>query len=66
MEQRRIFIDRRHQGEDRRIERDPCKNMPIDIYHRKRRKRMDRRHPARTLLEDYMAYLGDLESKSSH
>jgi hypothetical protein len=40
--------------------------MPIDIYHRKRRKSTDRRHPQRTLVDDYQAYLGDLESKATH
>jgi hypothetical protein len=61
----KIFIDRR-QGDERRLDSDPCKNMPIDIYHRKRRKSIDRRHPQRTLIDDYKAYSGDLESKAKH
>lgn len=61
----KIFVDRRR-GEERRLDTDPCKNMPIDIYHRKRRKSTDRRHPERTLVDDYQAYLGELESKSTH
>jgi hypothetical protein len=61
----KIFIDRR-QGDERRLDSDPCKNMPIDIYHRKRRKSIDRRHPQRTLVDDYKAYSGDLESKAKH
>jgi len=65
MNSHKIFIDRR-QGDERRLDTDPCKNMSIDIYHRKRRKSIDRRHPARTLADDYQAYLGDLESKVSH
>lgn len=62
----KIFIDRRNPHDNRRLDRDPCKNMPIDIYHRKRRKSVDRRHPERTLAEDYLAYLGQLESKFNH
>jgi hypothetical protein len=61
----KIFVDRR-QGDERRLDSDPCKNMPIDIYHRKRRKSTDRRHPQRTLVDDYQAYLGNMESKSMH
>jgi hypothetical protein len=61
----KIFVDRRR-GEDRRLDSDPCKNMPIDIYHRKRRKSTERRHGERSLAEDYLAYLGELESKSTH
>ena len=61
----KIFVDRRR-GEDRRLDSDPCANMPIDIYHRKRRKSTERRHIERTLAEDYLAYLGELENKSTH
>jgi len=61
----RLFIDRRH-GADRREDPDPCKNLPVDIYHRKRRKSLERRHPNRTLLDDYLAFLGgDSDLKSS-
>lgn len=52
-----IFIDRRR-GNDRRLDDDPCRDLPMDIYHRKRRKSIERRHPNRTLLDDYLAYLG--------
>lgn len=65
MSSHKIFVDRRR-GDERRLDSDPCKNMPIDIYHRKRRKSTDRRHPQRTLADDYQAYLGDLESKATH
>ncbi len=61
----KIFVDRRR-GEDRRLDNDPCKDLPLDIYHRKRRKSTERRHTERTLADDYLAYLGDLESKSTH
>lgn len=61
----KIFIDRRHSSE-RRLDKDPCKNMPMDIYHRKRRKSTERRHPERSLLDDYQAYLGAQESQSKH
>lgn len=61
----KFFIDRRR-GEERRLDSDPCKNMPMDIYHRKRRKSMDRRHPERTLTDDYLAYLSNMASKSTH
>lgn len=61
----KIFVDRRR-GEDRRLDSDPCKDMPIDIYHRKRRKSTDRRHRERTLADDYQAYLGEMESKATH
>jgi len=61
----KIFVDRRR-GEDRRLDMDPCRGMPIDIYHRKRRKSTERRHIERTLAEDYLAYLGELVNKSTH
>ena len=66
MNEHKIFIDRRCNNEDRRLDRDPCKNMPMDLYHRRRRKSVERRHPSRTLADDYMAYLGNLENKASH
>lgn len=50
-----IFIDRR-KGNDRRFENDPCHDMDIDLYHRKRRKSTDRRDPDRSLADDYYAY----------
>ena len=65
MSAHKIFVDRRR-GDERRLDSDPCKNMPIDIYHRKRRKSTDRRPPQRTLVDDYQAYLGNLESKAKH
>lgn len=53
---RKIFINRRRKGGERREEPDPCSEMPIDIYHRKRRKASERRKN-RTLDEDYYAFL---------
>ena len=51
----KVFINRRR-GRDRRIERDLCKEMKVDMYHRKRRKTVDRRQKSRTLAQDYYAY----------
>ncbi len=49
-----LFINRR-KGDDRRNEHDPCGAMDIDLFHRKRRKRIDRRE-GKTLEQDYYAY----------
>ena len=65
MNQHKVFFDRRC-GDDRRTDLDPCKDLPMDIYHRKRRKSTDRRTQERSLADDYLAYLGNLESKMSH
>ncbi len=54
MNEHHFFINRR-KGHDRRLDRDPCKNLPMDLYHRKRRKSTERR--ANLGIEaDYMAY----------
>lgn len=50
-----LFVNRR-KGYDRREDRDPCRNLPIDLYHRKRRKAKERRDTNRTLAEDYSAF----------
>lgn len=52
----RIFVDRR-KGLDRRLDADPCQNLPLDLYHRMRRKNSDRRNQRRSLADDYYAYL---------
>lgn len=52
----RIFIDRR-KGDDRRLEQDRCKDLPLDLFHRKRRKSADRRATGRSLSEDYFAFM---------
>ncbi len=61
---RKIFINRRRKGSERRESDDPCKHMDIDIYHRKRRKSGDRRQE-RTLDEDYYAYLATQNADKS-
>lgn len=50
-----VFIDRR-KGRDRRLDRDPCKDLPLDLYHRKRRKSKERRAVDRSIADDYFAY----------
>ena len=57
---RKIFINRR-KGNDRREDLDPCKDLNVDLYHRKRRKRTDRRSD-RTLDEDYYAFQSSQEN----
>lgn len=55
-EGRRVtFVDRRRR--DRRLDPDPCTHLPLDLYHRKRRKRAERRAPNRSLAEDYRAFM---------
>ncbi|MEJ2445079.1 MAG: hypothetical protein P8Y42_16780 [Exilibacterium sp.] len=51
-----FFVNRRS-GHDRRHNFDPCKDMPVDMFHRKRRKSSDRRKKLRTLKEDYYAFI---------
>lgn len=53
MAKSRIFIDRRRR--ERRKDPDPCKQLPMDLYHRKRRKSEERRAAQRSLLDDYQA-----------
>lgn len=52
---KKIFINRR-KGNDRREDEDPCKDLDVDLYHRKRRKKTERREE-RSLDEDYYAFL---------
>jgi hypothetical protein len=54
MREHKIFIDRR-KGNDRRLDSDPCKNMPLDLYHRKRRKSTERRTFERDIADDFLA-----------
>lgn len=56
-----FFIDRRKKTE-RRLDRDPCQNMPLDLYHRKRRKSPERRTIERSIAEDYLAQLNESTS----
>lgn len=67
MSDHKFFFDRR-KGNDRRLDRDPCKNMPLDIYHRKRRKSTERRTEERSIADDYLAFLSDADStgKTQH
>jgi hypothetical protein len=64
MTTRLVFIDRRR-GQDRRFDLDPCKNLPMDLYHRMRRKNLDRRSNDRTLSDDYYAFLCAMAPTSS-
>jgi len=50
-----LFVNRR-KGGDRRLDTDPCRDLPLDLYHRKRRKSKERRASRRSLSEDYFAY----------
>lgn len=61
MSDHRFFFDRR-KGTDRRLDRDPCKYLPMDLYHRKRRKSKERRTADRTLQQDVEAYLAQPSS----
>lgn len=61
----KFFIDRR-KGEERRLDFDPCEGLPIDLYHRKRRKSTDRRSQNRSIEQDYFAYLGDSDGITKH
>lgn len=56
MTQKLVFVNRR-QGTDRRFDLDPCKNIAADLYHRKRRKSVERRNLKRSLIDDYYAYM---------
>ena len=56
-----VFVDRR--SDNRRQERDPCKKMPMDLYHRKRRKSVERRDTGKTLTDDYYSFLESKEDK---
>ena len=65
MNKPKVFVDRRC-SDDRRQEYDPCCHMPLDLYHRKRRKSTDRRAPNRSLEEDYLAFMGQLPPGNPH
>lgn len=55
MKENKIFINRRRTNK-RRTDPDPCEKLPMDLYHRRRRKSLDRRTVDRTLVEDYTAF----------
>ena len=52
MNEFKIFFNRR-KGRDRRLDKDPCKDITIDLYHRKRRKSTERRNTDRSIAQDY-------------
>lgn len=60
----KVFIDRRKKGE-RRLEQDRCRDIPVDLFHRKRRKSTERRTEGRSISEDYFAYLDAQQSPDS-
>ena len=51
-----IFVNRR-KGSDRREDTDPCRDIPMDLYHRKRRKSKERRDTDKSLTDDYYSYM---------
>lgn len=51
-----IFVNRR-KGSDRREDTDPCRDIPMDLYHRKRRKSKERRDIDKSLTDDYYSYM---------
>jgi hypothetical protein len=63
MNNHKFFIDRR-KGADRRLDRDPCKHLPLDLYHRKRRKSTERRNQGRSLADDYLAFLATTDANN--
>jgi len=56
MTQKLVFVNRRR-GVDRRFEKDPGKELPVDPHHQKRRKSTERRDTTRSLIDDYYAYM---------
>jgi|GEM_PF-2166225 len=52
----KYFVNRR-KGEDRRLDEDRCKDMSLDLFHRKRRKSTDRRASDRDVSDDYYAFM---------
>ncbi|SMF07916.1 hypothetical protein SAMN02745866_00586 [Alteromonadaceae bacterium Bs31] len=59
-----VFVDRR-KGDDRRLDADPCSNIPMDLYHRKRRKSKDRRDTNKSLSDDYYSYMQKVITSTS-
>ncbi len=49
------FVIKRRKGDERREDDDPCKGLDVDLYHRKRRKKIERREE-RSLGDDYYAF----------
>ncbi len=61
MTHRPVFVNRR-KGQDRRFDIDPCKDLPMDLFHRMRRKSSDRRNHEKDLSDDYYAYLSSAQA----
>ncbi len=59
----KIFINRRR-GDDRREQSDPCRDLEVDLYNRKRRKSTERREE-RSLQEDYYAFVTNVDRSST-
>ncbi len=64
MAQKLVFVNRRR-GIDRRFQKDLCRDLPLDLYHRKRRKSIERRDASRSLTEDYYAYMENTNTAQS-
>lgn len=60
-----FFIDRRR-NQERRGEQDSCRQLPMDLYRRKRRHSTERRQPHRTLEQDYYAFIGEPDPNTRH
>jgi hypothetical protein len=65
MENDIVFVDRRRK-QDRRLDEDPCKDIPVDLYHRMRRKTTDRRKMDKSLVEDYFDFLEAHSQRTFH
>ena len=52
-----VFVNRRQNS--RRTDPDPCHDLSLDLYHRKRRKSSERRDTKRSLADDYYAVVED-------
>lgn len=57
------FVERRS-GQDRRQQPDPCATLPLDLYHRKRRKQPERRTAGRTPEQHRAAYYDALLTRA--
>jgi hypothetical protein len=60
-----FFIDRR-KNEERRLDRESYRQMPMDLYHRKRRQSTERRDTTRSLEQDYYAFIGEPDPELRH
>lgn len=60
-----VFIDRR-KGTDRRVDEDPSQQLDVDLAEGKRRNSRERRASARSILEDYYAYMKKQLGKAAY